>query len=110
MPNKEAKVMPAQTPEQCDELFGKYFNARGLSNLVALYETQPGLVNEDGTAARGTAAIHEALQGYFEAFHEGKLTMNVVRVVRAGDDLAVLSNDWSWVGRAADGSPFEMKH
>ena len=39
-PNEEAKIVPAQTPEQCDELFGKYFNTRDLSNLVALYETQ----------------------------------------------------------------------
>jgi ketosteroid isomerase-like protein len=36
--------------------------------------------------------------------------MNVVRVVRAGDDLAVIYNDWSAVGRAADGSPVTMEH
>jgi ketosteroid isomerase-like protein len=41
---------------------------------------------------------------------EVKITMDVVRVVRAGDDLAVLYNDWRLVGRAADGSPFAMTH
>jgi len=51
-PNEEAKIMPTQTPKQCDELFGKSFNARDLSNLVALYEAQASLVNEDGTTAR----------------------------------------------------------
>jgi uncharacterized protein (TIGR02246 family) len=102
--------MPAQTPEQCDELFGKYFNARDLSNLVALYESQASLVNQDGTAARGTDAIRDALQGYFVALADGKLTMNVVRVVRSGDDLAVLYNEWNWVGKTVEGSPFEMKH
>ena len=50
------------------------------------------------------------LARFFEAFREGELTMNVFRAVRAGDDLAVPSDDSSWVGKAADGSPFEMKH
>jgi uncharacterized protein (TIGR02246 family) len=102
--------MPAKTPEQCDELFGIYVNARDLDNLVALYEAQASLMNEDGTAARGTAAIREAMQGSFAALPEGKITMKVVRVVRAGDDLAVLYNDWSMVGKDADGSPFAMQH
>jgi uncharacterized protein (TIGR02246 family) len=106
---KEAKVVPAKTPEQCDELFGKYVNARDLDNLVG-YEVQASLVNEDGTAARGTAAIRETMQGLFAALPEGKITMKVVRLVRAGDDLAVLYNDWSMVGKAADGSPFAMQH
>jgi ketosteroid isomerase-like protein len=102
--------MPAQTPEQCDELFGRYLNSRDLDNLVALYEPQASLGNEDGTVSRGTAAIRETMQGLFAALPEGKITMNVVRTVRAGDDLAVLYNDWSVVGRAANGSPVEIKH
>jgi uncharacterized protein (TIGR02246 family) len=108
--NKEVEVMTARTPEQCDELFGTYVNSRDLDSLVALYESQASLVNEDGTAARGIAAIRETLQGSFSALSEGKLTMNVVRVIRCGDDLAVLYNDWSMVGKTADGAAFEMKH
>jgi hypothetical protein len=54
--------MAAQIPEQCDELFGRYVNSRDLNNLVALYEAQASLVNEDGTASRGTAAIRETMQ------------------------------------------------
>jgi uncharacterized protein (TIGR02246 family) len=102
--------MRAQTPEQCDELFGTYINSRDLDNLVALYEPRASLVNEDATMAHGTAAIRETMQGIFAAFPEAKITMNVVRVVHAGDDLAVLYNDWSAIGRAADGSPFTMEH
>jgi hypothetical protein len=64
--------MPAQTPEQCAELFGRYFNSRDLDNLVALYEAQASLGNEDGTAAHGTAAIRDTMQGYFTALPEGK--------------------------------------
>jgi|SRR5271166_4511717 len=102
--------MPAQTPEQCDELFGRYVNSRDLDNLVTLYEAQASLMNEDGTVSRGSVAIREAMQEIFAALAEGKITMNVVRVVRAGDDLAVLYNDWSLVGKTADGSPVAMKH
>ncbi len=102
--------MPAKTPEQVDELFGKYVNARDLENLVALYEPDASLMNEDRTAARGTSAIREAMQGIFAAFTEAHLTMNVVQVVRVGDDLAVLYNDFSMDGKAADGSSFSMQH
>jgi ketosteroid isomerase-like protein len=77
--------MPAQTPEQCDEL-GTYVNSRDLDNLVALYEPRASLGNEDGTVAHGTAAIRETMRGIFAAFPEVKITMNVVRVVHAGDD------------------------
>jgi len=102
--------MPAQTPEQCDELFGKYVNSRDLDNLLALYEPRASLMNEDRTVAQGTAAIRETMQGIFAAFPEVKITMNVVRVVHAGDDLAVLYNDWSASGKAGEGSPFTMEH
>jgi uncharacterized protein (TIGR02246 family) len=102
--------VPAQTPEQCDELFGRYVNSRDLDNLVALYEAQASLMNEDGTVSQGSVAIREAMQEIFAALPEGEITMNVVRVVRAGDDLAVLYNDWSLVGKTADGLPVAMKH
>ena len=35
-----------------------------------------------------------------------KFTMNVVRIVKAGDDLAVLYNDWSLSAIRPDGTPF----
>ncbi len=103
--------MPAQTPEQCDELFGRYLNARDVDNLVALYEERATLIaSEDGTAACGTAAIREAFRELFAAIPEAKITMNVVRILRSSDDLAVLHNDWSLLGKAADGSALAMKH
>jgi uncharacterized protein (TIGR02246 family) len=103
--------MPAQTPEECDELFGKYVNARDIDNLVALYEEQATLMNEDGTAVRGTAAIRNTMQEIFAALPEATITMEVVRVVRTGDDLvAVLYNNWSLAGKGADGAKVSMNH
>lgn len=102
--------MPAQTPEQCDELFARCLNSRDLDSLLDLYEGQASLRNEDGTVSLGKAAIRETLQAIFTALPEGKITMNVIRVARAGDDLAVLYNDWTMVGKLANGSPVEIKH
>jgi ketosteroid isomerase-like protein len=34
--------------------------------------------------------------------------MNILKVVRVGDDLAVLYNDWTMAAKAPDGNPFEM--
>jgi len=36
-----------------------------------------------------------------------KLTANVTRVIRGGDDLAVLYNDWSLTAEGADGSTLQ---
>jgi len=102
--------MPARTPEQCDEFFGAYVNARDLDRLVDLYEPRATLVNEDETVAAGSAAIRETMKGLFAAFPEGKINMNVVRVVRSGEDIAVLYNDWNMSGKTADGSSFTMQH
>jgi uncharacterized protein (TIGR02246 family) len=101
--------MPAQTPEQCDELFGQYVNAHDLDKLTGLYEGQATLVNEDGTVAAGAAAIREAFKGYFDALPEGKINMNVVKIIKTGN-LAIVYNDWNMSGKAADGSSFNMQH
>jgi len=77
---------------------------------VALYEAQATLVNEDQTVSAGSAAIRETYKGLFADLPEGKINMKVVRVVRAGDDVAVLYNDWNMSGKTADGSPFTMQH
>jgi ketosteroid isomerase-like protein len=36
--------------------------------------------------------------------------MKVLRVAKAGNDLAVLYNDWSLVGKGADGAEVMMNH
>ena len=87
-------------------MFATSINSGNLEGLVALYEPQASLVQQDGTPARGTAAIREGL-ARFVAMHP-KLTMNVTKVVRAGDDLAVLYNDWSLTAKGPDGNPIAM--
>lgn len=98
--------MAARTPEETDQLFARYANGGDLAGLAALYEPRGCLVAQDGTVATGPAAIREALSGLVGA--RPQLRMNVHRVVRAGDDLAVLYNDWTMSATGPDGATVEM--
>ena len=89
--------MPARTPEDCDRLFGEYLNAGELESLAALYERGASLVQQNGSVVTGHSALREALRGFVAM--RPKIRMNVVKVVKAGEDLAVLYNDWSISGR-----------
>ena len=84
--------MPAHTPEQCDELFTRFANARDLEGLVSLYEPDAVLAQQSGEPARGAAAVRASLAGLLAA--EPALEMKVVRKLAAGDDLAVLYSDY----------------
>ena len=98
--------MPARTPEDCDRLFAERVNAGDVDGVARLYEPRATLVQQDGSAATGAGAIRDALAGF--AALKPRLTMNVTRVVKSGDDLAVLYNDWTLVGTGPDGKPLEM--
>lgn len=97
--------MPARTPEECDRLFGEYVNAGDLEAVIVLYEQRGSLVQRDGSVATGHSAIRGALSGL--AAMRPKLRINMVKVVKAGEDLAVLSNDWSMSAKGPDGNLIE---
>jgi uncharacterized protein (TIGR02246 family) len=99
---KEAATANAPaTAEDCDRLFAERLNAGDLDGLVALYEPDATLVRQDGSAAMGTAAIRAELAPLVDA--RPQITMNVVRVLTAGDDLAVLYNDFHMTATGPDG-------
>ena len=52
--------MPAQRPEEVDNLFAQALNAGDLDALTALYEPQASLTPSPGTKVTGTAAIGTA--------------------------------------------------
>ncbi len=84
--------MAARSPEECDALFERHLNASDLDALVALYEPGAMLVPSPGEKAVGHAAIREALGGLIAG--KAQIRMNVVQLLHAGDDLALLYNDW----------------
>jgi uncharacterized protein (TIGR02246 family) len=96
--------MPARTPKQCDALFARHLAAGNVAAVVALYEPKACLVLEGGRMARGTGAIRKAISMF--ATMQPKFRMNVIRIVKAGDDLALLYNDWSMSATRPDGTTF----
>lgn len=98
--------MAPRTPEDCDALFERHVNAGDLDGLVALYEPDATLSAAPGETAVGHAAIREALAPLIAA--RARITMHVVRVARAGDDLAMLYNDWTGSLTTPDGTVADM--
>jgi uncharacterized protein (TIGR02246 family) len=96
--------MPARTPRQCDDLFARHLEAGDVDAVVALYEPDACLVLEGGRVARGTRAIRKAIATF--AAMKPRFEMNVHRIVKAGDGIAVLYNDWTLSATGPDGVSF----
>ena len=92
---------PARTPEHLMELFAERLNRANLDALMALYEPDAVLQPEPGTVVRGSAAIRAALT---QLLALSPKLRSEVRSVLASGDIALVSNAWSLVGTAPDGS------
>jgi uncharacterized protein (TIGR02246 family) len=99
--------MGAGSPEDIDRLFSERMAAGDVDGVVALYEPGAGLVSYDGLVTTGAAAIREALARL--AAMRPRMTMNLVRVVRTANDLAVVYNDWKMTALDAEGRPVTME-
>ena len=96
---------PPTSPEACDRLFVEHVNAGDLDALMSLYEPTSSLVRRDGTLARGHAEIREVLERL--TMRSARMRSEIVKVVPAGTDLAMVYNDWHMSGKPADGQPVE---
>src|SRR6476660_7355129 len=94
----------AIAPEDCDRLFTERVNAGDVEGVVALYEEQASFVQRDGVLA-GHSEIRKAISRMVAM--RPVLRSDVVKVVRSGEDLAVLYNDWSLSLKERDGEPVE---
>jgi uncharacterized protein (TIGR02246 family) len=93
--------MSARTPEECDLLFGDHVNAGNLEALVALYEPTCALVQGDGSLLVGHEAIRANLARLIAM--KAHMDIKVVKVVPAGEGLALVYNDWSMTATTSDG-------
>jgi uncharacterized protein (TIGR02246 family) len=98
-------TMSAGSPGECDRLFAECVNVGDLEALMALYEEMGSLVQRDGTVAVGHHAIRSILSRLLAM--QPKITVDVVKVVRAGEDLAMLYSDWSMSANGPDGHRIE---
>jgi uncharacterized protein (TIGR02246 family) len=93
--------MSARTPEDCDRLFAEHVNAGDLEALLALYESDCAFVKSDGGVATGHAAIREVMARLIAI--QPLIRTTVTKVVRTGDALAIVYNDWSLTAKGPDG-------
>jgi uncharacterized protein (TIGR02246 family) len=98
--------MTARAPEDVDRLFAENLNSGNVDGVVALYEPRATFVPQDGPPVNGAAQIRAAIASF--AAMKPALAMNVTKTVRAGEDLAVLYNDWTMTIAGPDGKPLEM--
>lgn len=98
--------MTARTPEDCDRLFAEYTNAGDLDALIELYEPRASLIQQDGSAATGHAAIRAALGELLGS--NPRIQMKTVKLAKGGaGDLAVLYSEWSLATNGPDGKRTE---
>ncbi len=98
--------MPARLPEECDRIFAERLNGGDVEGVLALYEERGCYVLRDGVAT-GPAAIRPVVERLIAS--GARLSCDVKRVVRAGEGLALLYNDWRLTVTGDDGSPAERK-
>ena len=96
--------MPAHTPEDCDRLFADHVNAGDIEAVLSLYEAGGCYVLKDGVAA-GPEAIRPSIAQMIAS--KARLVCLVAKVVRAGEDLALLYNDWMLAVPQPDGRALE---
>jgi uncharacterized protein (TIGR02246 family) len=97
--------MSARTPEDCDRLFAEHVNAGDLEALLALYESDCAFVKSDGSVATGHAAIRDVLARMLAT--RPAIRTEVTKVVRTGDALAIVYNNWSLTAKGADGGTIQ---
>ena len=98
--------MSARTPEDCDRLFAERVNAGDVDGVLALYEDRGCYVLRDGVAT-GAAAIRPVVERIISS--GSRLECDVKRVVRAGEGLALLYNDWRVSAQGEDGRRADRK-
>jgi len=104
---RRTKAMKARMPEDCDRLFGELVNAGNLDALVDLYEPGASLLQQDGSAAVGHAAIRAALGELLGS--NPRIQMKTARMGKGGaGDLAVLYSEWSLATTGPDGARTEL--
>jgi ketosteroid isomerase-like protein len=87
-------------PEELLSSFVEEFNARDVSSLIMLYETDACTVSQSGQVVNGRESIRQSLQGFIDM--RGKLEIKVKRVLHASD-LALVISKWSFRGTGPDG-------
>lgn len=97
--------MPAFLPEELALLFMERFNARDVSGVAALFESDGTLVAQPGQPVTGPHAIQDVLSAMMGT--HARLHIEIVEVIRAAD-LALMRSRWKLETRDPDGKAVHL--
>lgn len=97
--------MAGRTPRETVQLLENAFNNADADAAIALYEKGARLVAEPGMVTTNRDELEKATR-QFSAM-EGKLTTHSFEIIEAGD-LALYTSNWSFEGKAPDGTEIKQ--
>jgi uncharacterized protein (TIGR02246 family) len=93
------------TPKEFLSSYVEEFNAKNVSSLIDMYETDACFVIQPGQVVNGLENIRQSLQGFVDM--NGKLESKVKRVIQTSN-LALVNTEWSFSGDGPDGKPVNI--
>jgi uncharacterized protein (TIGR02246 family) len=93
------------TPKEFLSSYVKEFNARNVSSLINMYETDAYFVAQPGQVVKGLENIRQNLQGFIDM--NGNLESKVKGVIQT-INLALVNTEWLFSGTGPDGKPVNI--
>jgi ketosteroid isomerase-like protein len=93
------------TPKEFLSSYVEEFNAKNVSSLIDMYETDACFVVQPGQVVNGLENIRQSLQGFVDM--NGKLESKVKGVIQTSN-LALVNTEWSFSGDGPDGKPVNI--
>jgi ketosteroid isomerase-like protein len=93
------------TPKEFLRSYVEKFNAKNVSSLIDMYETDACFQVQPGQDVKGLENIRQSLQGFINM--NGNLQSNIKGVIQA-TNLALVNTEWSFSGTGPDGKPLNI--
>jgi ketosteroid isomerase-like protein len=88
------------TPKEFLSSYVEKFNARDISSLISLYETNACFVSRPGQVVNGLENIRQSLQSFIDM--NGNLETKVNGAIQTSD-ITLVNSEWSFNGTGPDG-------
>lgn len=93
------------TPKEFLKSYVEKFNAKNVSSLIDMYETDACFQVQPGQVVKGLENIRKTLQGFIDM--KGNLQSNVKGVIQA-INLVLVNTEWLFSGTGPDGKPLNI--
>jgi ketosteroid isomerase-like protein len=93
------------TPKEFLKSYVEKFNAKNVSSLIDMYETDACFQVQPGQVVKGLENIRQSLQGFIDL--KGNLQSNIKGVIQASN-LALVNTEWLFSGTGPDGKPLNI--